>query len=128
VFSEGEYKGYSINFDLDFRDGGTVEQNEQSAQNEIQDGNSIGNSLTKGNSNVYSKFDSKEIDNGDGKVSTSTVGGVTVGNQDIMMNSSQDTKMNRVHEIFHTLGFSHPKGKGGSGGIMKYPPEKTKSK
>ena len=41
-----------------------------------------------------------------------------------MMNLSEDTKMNRIHEIFHTFGFSHPKGKGGSNGIMKYPPEK----
>lgn len=32
--------------------------------------------------------------------------------------------MNRIHEIFHTLGFDHPKGTGGSDGIMKYPPEK----
>ena len=29
-----------------------------------------------------------------------------------------------VHEIFHTFGFSHPKGLGGSQGIMKYPPSK----
>ncbi|ANQ50579.2 hypothetical protein MY04_3214 [Flammeovirga sp. MY04] len=122
--SDGEYKGYSINFALEFRDGGTVEQSENSAQNEMQDGYSIGNSFTKGNSNVYSGFASKEIDNGDGTVSTTTVGGITIGNKDVMMNSSKDTKMNRIHEIFHTLGFSHPKGAGGSGGIMKYPPEK----
>ena len=122
--SEGEYKGYTVNFDLDFKNGGTVEQSETSAKNEMQEGYSIGNSFTKGNSNIYSPFSSKEIDNGDGTVSTSTVGGITVSNKDVMMNSSQDTKMNRIHEIFHTLGFSHPKGKGGSGGIMKYPPEK----
>ncbi len=40
------------------------------------------------------------------------------------MNTREDTKMNRIHEIFHTLGFNHPKGTGGSQGIMKYPPEK----
>ncbi|MFV0290570.1 MAG: RHS repeat-associated core domain-containing protein [Mangrovibacterium sp.] len=122
--SDGEYKGYSINFDLEFRDGGTVEQSENSAQSEMQDGHSVGNSFTRGNSSVYSRFASKEIDNNDGTVSTSTVGGITIGNKDIMMNSSQDTKMNRIHEIFHTFGFSHPKGTGGSEGIMKYPPEK----
>ncbi len=122
--SDGEYKGYSINFDLEFRDGGTVEQSENSAQSEMQDGHSVGNSFTRGNSSVYSRFASKEIDNNDGTVSTSTVGGITIGNKGIMMNSSQDTKMNRIHEIFHTFGFSHPKGTGGSEGIMKYPPEK----
>ena len=31
--------------------------------------------------------------------------------------------MNRHHEIFHTLGLSHPSG-GGKQGIMKYPPAK----
>jgi hypothetical protein len=41
-----------------------------------------------------------------------------------MMNTTQDTKMNRVHEIFHTFGFTHPKGIGGKEGIMQYPPQK----
>ena len=40
------------------------------------------------------------------------------------MNVDYDDKMNRVHEVFHTLGFVHPKGTGGSSGIMKYPPQK----
>jgi len=40
------------------------------------------------------------------------------------MNKNEDTKMNRVLEIYHTLGFDHPKGTGGNNGIMKYPPEK----
>ena len=30
--------------------------------------------------------------------------------------------MNRIHEIFHTFDFSHPKGSGNSQDIMKYPP------
>ena len=36
----------------------------------------------------------------------------------------QNTKMNRIHDFFHTFGFTHPKGIGGKEGIMKYPPEK----
>jgi hypothetical protein len=40
------------------------------------------------------------------------------------MNETEDTKMNRIHEIFHTLGFQHPRVVGGKDGIMKYPPEK----
>jgi len=122
--NEGEYYGYSINFDFEFKNGGTAEQCEKSAQNEMQGGYSIGNSFTKGNGNIYHPFNSKEVENKDGTVSLSTVGGITIGNKYIMMNSSQDTKLNRLHEIFHTLGFSHPKGKGGNSGIMKYPPEK----
>lgn len=60
--------------------------------------------------------------------STSTVGGVTAENKAIVMNITKDSKMNRIHEIFHTFGFQHPKGLGGSQGIMKYPPsEPTKA-
>lgn len=117
--SEGEYKGYSINFDLQFEHGGTVEECKQKAETTMQDGHNIGNSLTLGNSNIYSKFTSK--DNGDGTIST--VGGITIDKQHIMVISSLDTQANRMHEIFHTLGFSHPKGIGSNTGIMKYPPE-----
>ena len=39
------------------------------------------------------------------------------------MNNSQDNLMNRIHEIFHIFGFSHPKRKGGTQSIMKYPPK-----
>ncbi|WP_123912808.1 hypothetical protein [Chryseobacterium pennipullorum] len=44
------------------------------------------------------------------------------------MNDDHDTQINKVHEIFHTLGMSHPKTKGGNNGIMKYPPEKPNQK
>ena len=36
--------------------------------------------------------------------------------------------MNRIHEIFHTFDFSHPKGSGGSQGIMKYSPSNLTKK
>ena len=122
--NEGDYKGYSVKFDLQFKEGGTVENSEKSAKDDKQDGNSIGNSFTKANATAYPRFKEKEIENDDGTVNTSTVGGVTADSKNITMNSSLDTKMNRVHEIFHTLGFTHPKGTGGTGSIMKYPPEK----
>jgi RHS repeat-associated protein len=121
--SEGEHKGYSINFDLEFKEGGTIEQSQEKAKNTMQDGYSIGNSISRGNTGTYSRFRSKTIINPDGTSVTSTVGGITVGNKDILMNVSKDTKMNRIHEIFHTFGFTHPTGGGGTG-IMKYPPEK----
>lgn len=37
------------------------------------------------------------------------------------MNVNFDTEKNRLHEIFHTFGFEHPKMKGSSSGIMCYP-------
>jgi RHS repeat-associated protein len=122
--SDGEYKGYSIKFDLQFKEGGTIESSKESAKNTSENGFSVGNSLSVGNENTYSRFKTKEITNSDGTVSTSTVGGITLDHKEILMNKNEDTKMNRVHEIFHTLGFDHPKGTGGNNGIMRYPPEK----
>lgn len=40
------------------------------------------------------------------------------------MNTKQDSKLNRIHEIFHTLGLSDNFRTGVTGGIMAYPPEK----
>lgn len=37
---------------------------------------------------------------------------------------STDTKMNRIHEIFHTLGLNHVVDPTTLKGIMKYPPQK----
>ena len=48
--------------------------------------------------------------------------------KNVYMNIDYDNKMNRIHEIFHTLGFSHPKGKGGKQGIMHYPPQRPNNK
>ena len=75
-----------------------------------------------GNEKTHRNLDFQTKYNDDG--STSTVGGATVDNKTIVMNKTGDTKINRIHEIFHTLGFSHPKGSGGKQGIMKYPPNK----
>ena len=38
------------------------------------------------------------------------------------------TQMNRLHEIFHTIGLTHPKRVGGNQGIMKYPPQRPTKK
>ncbi|HVI48697.1 MAG TPA: DUF6443 domain-containing protein [Chitinophaga sp.] len=121
--SEGEYSGYTVKFDLQFKSGGTVEASKKSAESDKIDGNSIGNSFAKGSADTYSGFKTKEVEKGD-ETYTTTVGGITIGNNEILMNKSQDGKMNRIHEIFHTFGFNHPKGAGGNNGIMKYPPEK----
>jgi RHS repeat-associated protein len=122
--SEGEYQGYSIKFNLTFEAGGTPDESEQRAKTDMQDGHPVGNAFTVANDVAYARFKTNEHENADGTISTSTVGGVTGDHKNIMMNVSQDTKMNRIHEIFHTFGFDHPAGIGGAQGIMKYPPDK----
>lgn len=123
--NEGEYSGYTVKFDLQFKKGGSVGVSEQSAKNDMVDENSIGNSFSKLDPTLK-MFETKEINNGDGTTSTSTVGGVTSGKKDVTLNKNTDTKMNRIHEIFHTLGLKDfPKDKTG---IMNYPPEKPNQK
>ena len=122
IVPDGEYKGYSILFDLSFFDAGNVLEASIKASGDIYEGNSIGNTMQLGNEKTHRNLDFQTKYNDDG--STSTVGGATVDNKTIVMNKTGDTKMNRIHEIFHTLGFCHPKGSGGKQGIMKYPPNK----
>ena len=124
--SSGEYEGYKITFDLQFKDGGSTLSSGMARDNDFYEGHSIGNSIQKGTheSNPQLKrFKIKENEDG----TTSVVGGRTFEKKNIIMNvgyDNTDTKMNRLHEIFHTLGFNHPEGEGGSQGIMRYPPQR----
>jgi len=121
--SEGEYAGYTIKYDLQFKEGGNLENIEKLANNDKQDGFSIGNSLRNGNGTSDPVYFKKNENEDDGTYSVN--GGVTEDRKSIIMNSEDgDKQMNKIHEIFHTLGMSHPKGTGGQGGIMKYPPQK----
>ncbi|AIL46808.1 hypothetical protein [Elizabethkingia anophelis] len=121
--SEGEYSGYSIKYDLAFKEGGTLENAEKLANAEKYDGVSIGNSMRNGDGNSDPVYFKKTENEEDGTYSVN--GGVTEDSKHIIMNNDEgDTQSNKVHEIFHTFGMKHPKGKGGSSGIMKYPPEK----
>lgn len=127
--NDGEYNGYKVVYDLQFKDGGTVEQSREKASKDLLAGNSIGNSIERSSSNVTGYFATKEgAPDANGNIPTSTVGGITEGSKNVTMNSSEDSFMNRVHEIFHTLGFSHPKGAGATDGIMKYPPQDVSQK
>jgi len=126
--SEGDYKGYAVKFDLQFKDGGGAKESRDKANNEMKDGFAIGNSFIKENSTQNKRFITEEKETADGSVSTRTVGGTTERNKYITMNPNEDTKMNRIHEIFHTLGLNHPSGTGGSEGIMQYPPAKPTQK
>ncbi|MDY4704816.1 MAG: RHS repeat-associated core domain-containing protein [Prevotella sp.] len=122
VVQTGEYEGYSILFDLKFEDAGSVLNATILANEDTYQGHSIGNTIQLGNEKTHGHLNFKTIYNDDG--TTSTVGGLTDRNKAIIMNKSMDSKMNRIHEIFHTLGFSHPKGTGGTQGVMEYPPRK----
>ena len=122
IVPAGEYKGYSILFDLSFFDAGNVLEASIKASEDIYEGNSIGNTMRLGNEIIYKRLNFHTKYNDDG--STSTVGGATLYKNTIIMNKVGDAKMNRIHEIFHTLGFSHPEDSGGKQGIMKYPPNK----
>lgn len=126
--TEGDYKDFSIKFDLSFREGGDVMDSRNSATNEMMDGNSIGNSLTKGNEFVFASFKTREIEGDNGETKTVATGGNAEKSKHITMNKDYDTKMNRVHEIFHTFGFTHPKGAGAKEGVMSYPPQKPNQK
>lgn len=122
IVPAGEYKGYSIMFDLSFFDAGDALEASIKASEDMYEGISIGNTMRLGNEIIYKRLNFQTKYNDDG--STSTVGGITFYKNTIIMNKAGDTKMNRIHEIFHTLGFTHPEGSGSKQGIMKYPPNK----
>src|SRR5690606_36435141 len=88
VINDGEFKGYSVKFDLQFFDGGTVENAENLAQSDMYEHN--GQSCNIGNS--YSRWDEsdpkfREKTNGD---KYSTVGGYVRTNQFLTMNKSNE--------------------------------------
>ncbi|NLN24828.1 MAG: hypothetical protein GX163_04085 [Bacteroidetes bacterium] len=114
--TEGDYDGYSIQFDLSFKEGGNTMDIEIKANNENFEGHSIGNSMQKGNSNSDPQNFSLNAD-GD------PVGGVTQNNKYVMMNTEHDNQSNQIHEFGHTLGLDHPEG-GAKDGLMRYPPSK----
>ena len=120
----GEYAGFTVVFNLNFISAGNhLEVNNLVSLANEGTKTPMANSLRK--SQDFEKyFDTKEYADG----STATVGGATDNNQNIVMNVNFDTEKNRLHEIFHTFGFEHPKMKGGSSGIMCYPPRSPNAK
>jgi len=110
--SEGDYSGYSVQFDLTFTAGGNTIDLRNRPKDTFEDV-PISNSLNRGSDAIYPRF--KEKDNGDG--TTSAVGGSTVSHNQVIMNTAKDSKRNRIHEIFHTLFFDHD---GAEKGIGSY--------
>lgn len=111
LVSEGNYAGYSVKFDLQFKEGGNILDLETKLGIDQIEGNPISNTLQSGNELQYTRF--QEKDNGDGTLST--VGGFTVDHKQVVMNKSQDTKHNRIHEFFHTLFFDNDNADNGIG-------------
>ena len=117
--TEGEYKGYSIRFDLTFVNGGTEFDCIDKAVNDTFEGVSIGNSFSRWDE-THKLLRMKENGN--------QTGGFTANCNFILMNKNLDTKMNRIHELFHTFGFEHHDNPTTYKGIMKYPPQRPNTK
>lgn len=116
--SEGAYSNYKIKFELSFiRTFDQIEQQSKADADIIDNGIHIGNTIGRWDATLR-RFLPHENEKGE----VETIGGITSYNKDIIMNVDYDTKMNRLHEIFHTFGFDDFK-KGEKGyGIMNYPP------
>ena len=114
--SEGDYAGFSVKFDLQFKEGGNPSAVSPSTlpKDEIE-GVPVSNSFKQGNDTRIKLF--KEKENPDG--TTSTVGGVTENHKRITMNTPKDTKRNKIHEIFHTLFFDNDDAKKGIGSYSR---------
>lgn len=123
TISSGEYKDYKLQFELTFYDADIFEISK--ANDALYEGFPIGNSISKGNSQINKNVGFEREENQDG--STSVVGGFTQDHKWIVMNVGYyglDTKMNRIHELFHTFGLSEPEESKAYKGIMSYPPRK----
>ena len=120
--SKGEYKGYSISFDLTFIAGGTQAETTKSAGNDYYNNVHIGNSIYR-TDETDPRFVPKEDSEG-----TRTYGGICDFGNTIMMNVKYDTAQNRLHEIFHTFGFEDFGKTERGDGIMHYPPQTPNQK
>jgi hypothetical protein len=114
TISEGEYAGYSVKFDLVFKEGGKIGDATSAAAGEKINGIPVGNTLTAADGDKVGYFKAKENEEAG---TTSQVGGVTIGHKEVIMNDNTDTKRNRIHEIFHTLFFDQD---GATKGIGSY--------
>ena len=110
--TEGEYSGYKVNFDLQFKEGGESLTLEEKAKNEFYGGIPIGNCFKRGDKNSFPLFKTrynKETGNYE------TIGGVTQDKNLIVMNEKYDDLRNRIHEVFHTLFFNRDRANDGIG-------------
>jgi RHS repeat-associated protein len=109
--TEGEYAGYSVQFNLKFRDGGDAISMENSANNEKHDGIPIGNTFQKGDEKLYKQF----IPTSEG-----VVGGFVSDYNRVAMNEKHDGSRNRIHELFHTFFFNRDNELYGIGSYLRF--------
>lgn len=123
--TEGEYSGYSIVFDLSFKEVSSIDEAKVSAI-ELEDyGNAIYIDKNSNKNNSKNIFEIRE----DSEGNTQEIGGVTYLHKHIIMNvlysnfDNYDNLYYLIHEIFHTFGFEDAVKTGRNNGIMNYPPE-----
>jgi len=119
--SEGEYKGYSVKFELDFKEGGNSLETTIKANNEQFEGYDIGNSIERGSSKSDPIHFESSI-NEDGVPIQK--GGFVQNKKKILMNTAHDRRIIQIHEIGHTLGLEDNIKTGAKSGLMEYPPGK----
>ena len=115
--TEGDFAGYSVSFDLQFIAGGNMVETMNASSEDFYEGYHIGNTFARWDE-TFRGFSPRETATGE----CVEIGGLTSENKDIIMNIHHDTKMNRLHEIFHTFGFDDFKEGEKGYGIMNYPP------
>ena len=115
--TEGDFAGYSVSFDLQFIAGGNMVETMNASSEDFYEGYHIGNTFARWDE-TFRGFSPRETATGE----RVEIGGLTSENKDIIMNIHHDTKMNRLHEIFHTFGFDDFKEGEKGYGIMNYPP------
>lgn len=123
--TEGDFKGYKVQYDLKFVAGGSKKDCHNSSRNATYNGADIGNTMERSSSALTKLFIPQTTYKDDGTMETSTVrGAVDPNRKDIKMNKDGDNDKVKTHEIFHTLGFDDdPSGEGADSGVMAYPPE-----
>jgi RHS repeat-associated protein len=113
--SEGDYTGYNVHFDLQFKEGGQQFELSSQAEKETFEGVPIGNTFQKGTDKTHPHLFTEKEEDGVIKVT----GGVTQDNKTIMMNEKYDNKRNQIHEVFHTLFFDNDNAENGIGSYSK---------
>ncbi|QQS31541.1 MAG: RHS repeat-associated core domain-containing protein [Sphingobacteriales bacterium] len=113
--SEGQYEGFSVQFDLQFKEGGHSFELSSKAINEQFEGVPIGNTFQRGNEQTHPNLFTERENGGVIKVT----GGVTQDHKLILMNEKYDSERNQIHEIFHTLFFDNDDAKKGIGSYSR---------
>lgn len=115
--NEGDYEGYSLQFDLSFKEGGNSLDMRLKANAEQYEGHNIGNTVERGDSKSDPRFFTQS--------ENVVTGGVTDKKKYVIMNTAYDNRTNQTHEVGHTLGLDDNDKTGHKGGLMQYPPEKV---